>query len=175
MTDSPLWVRTSSADQRHVEPVRASKLSQQWVIRLCISAVFSFFSTVLHSAHTHRETHKHFAKLRNYTGFQFTHTEFYRPRPFFFFFVFILFKLLTCRNLVESLVCRSWRKVVLKLCGWSSPASLTSVTGKNKIHKDQKVIYKGNFKWRIVQQDEHRTGVGFDSLQEELWPCLCDF
>lgn len=127
------------------------------------------FSVPSCTVHTHTERHTHTvlnsgiilafsSRTLNFTG----------QDLFFFFFGFILFKLLTCRNLVESLVCHSWRKVVLKLCGWSSPASLTSVTGKNKIHKDQKVIYKGNFKWRIVQQDEHRTGVGFDSLQEEL-------
>lgn len=161
MTDSPLWVRTSSADQRQVEPVRASKLSQH-VSRpsLHFCCVFLFQYRLAQCTHRHRHTH----------------TEFYRPRLFFSFFLYLFFS-------------NSWHAEILwshwfvapagKWCwssvGGRSPASLTSVTGKNKIHKDQKVIYKGNFKWRIVQQHEHKTGVGLDSLQEELWPCLCDF
>lgn len=152
-------------------PSERQNSASTWVVRLCTSAVFSYCSTALHSAHTHTVLNSGIilafsSRTLNFTG----------QDLFFFFFSYLFFS-------------NSWHAEILwshwfvapggKWCwssvGGRSPASLTSVTGKNTIHKDQKVIYKGHFKWRIVQQDEHRTGVGFDSLQEELWPCLCDF
>lgn len=139
MTDSPLWVRTSSADQRQVEPVRASQLRQHESLpSLHFCCVFLFQYCLAQCTHTH--THSRHAEI------------------------------LWSHRFVAPGGKWCWSSV-----GGRSPASLTSVTGKNKIHKDQKVIYKGNFKWRIVQQDEHRTGVGLDSLQEELWPCCVIF